>query len=616
VLLDGYVRVSQVAGRGGESFISPAVQREQIEAWAKVHGATLGHVFEELDQSGARADRPMLTEALARAERGDSQGIVVAKLDRFGRSLIDGLANIERLGRAGATFVSVADGLDISTPTGKLVIRIMLSMAEWELDRIRENWAVARARAIGRGVHPTAAPFGYRRRGDGRLVPEEPAAALVAEVFRRRAEGETLGTLLDLLNASGLRTRRGGAFVETSLRGILANRTYLGEVRWAGHSNPEAHVPLVDRATWQLAQSPLRFQSNRRTSLLGGILRCGSCRMKMSVESGVFRHGTHGSVYRCPGRTSAGPCPAPARVGGEEIEGLVEELVLSLARHRRADVAPARTRAAEKAMARAEHALERYRDDSGAVTALTPERFADGLRRRQRDVETVALELAAAAREVPPEDEAAGNLEAVWTALAVKERRSAIEERIDCIFVMAGEGPVRGRAWVLRRGRGPADVPRRGVPIGELRPFKPDAGSGATRLPRPRRWAPGRIEAELRTWREGSREWPSYAEFLLAGRARLHRQILGYGGARYWARRLGWDGAPRTTRWDEETILGGLRPILAGREVWPSAAEFRELGLEGLRRAVIRHGGITLWAARSGLRMRPGSSEPATPLAR
>lgn len=613
MVLDGYVRVSQVAGRSGESFISPSVQREQIEGWVRASGATLGEVFEELDESGSRRDRPKLMRALERAERGESQGIVVARLDRFGRSLVDGLANIERLGLAGATFVSVGDGLDISTPTGKLVIRIMLSMAEWELDRIRENWAVARARAIGRGVHPAGAPFGYRRGGDGRLVPEEPAASIVSEVFRRRAEGETLGALLDFLNSGGLRTRKGGAFVETSLRGILANRTYLGEVRWAGHSNPDAHPPLVDRAIWQLAQSPLRFRSNRRTSLLGGVLRCGSCRMKMSVESGVFRHGTHGSVYRCPGRTSAGACPAPARVRGEEIEGLIEELVLSDARRRRAAGRPARITAAERALARAEEALERYRDRSGAVTALTPGRFAEGLRKRQRDVEAAALRVAAAGREVLTAGEGSVDLAAGWNELSVEERRSVIEARLDCIFVMAERVPVRERAWVCRRGRGPVDVPRRGLPIGEVRAFEPTIGdTGAVRLPRPRPWGPRRIEAELLRWRGDLVEWPTYVEFLLAGRARLHLQILGYGGVRYWARRLGWSGAPRTTRWDEEAILGGLRPIIAGREVWPSAAEFRELGLEGLRRAVIRHGGITSWAATCGLRVRPGTASRAT----
>jgi DNA invertase Pin-like site-specific DNA recombinase len=97
MIVDGYVRVSQVRGRGGASFIAPATQREQIQAWARLHGATLVKVHEELDESGARSDRPLLEAALSRIEAGDSAGLVVARLDRFGRSLIDSLAAIERI---------------------------------------------------------------------------------------------------------------------------------------------------------------------------------------------------------------------------------------------------------------------------------------------------------------------------------------------------------------------------------------------------------------------------------------------------------------------------------------------------------------------------------------
>jgi DNA invertase Pin-like site-specific DNA recombinase len=127
--------VSQTAGRSGASFISPVVQREQIHGWAQAHGRVIGEIFEELDESGARPDRPMLLRAIERIEAGRSEGLVVAKLDRFGRSLRHGLAAIERIQAAKGTVVSVQDGLDLNTDTGKLVFHILLSMGEWELER-------------------------------------------------------------------------------------------------------------------------------------------------------------------------------------------------------------------------------------------------------------------------------------------------------------------------------------------------------------------------------------------------------------------------------------------------------------------------------------------------
>ena len=131
----------------------------------------MAHVFEELDQSGGRPDRPLLQEAIARVERGDSGGIVVAYLSRFGRSVLDGLKAIERITNAGGTFVSVQDGMDFSTNTGRLLLRFMFSVAEWELDRTRAGFREASERAIERGVSPAPTPFGYRRRADRRLEP-------------------------------------------------------------------------------------------------------------------------------------------------------------------------------------------------------------------------------------------------------------------------------------------------------------------------------------------------------------------------------------------------------------------------------------------------------------
>jgi hypothetical protein len=86
-----------VKERAGETFISPSVQRAAIERWAESRGALVGHVFEELDESGGRRDRPLLEEAIARVERGDSQGVVVAYMSRFGRSQLHGLIAIDRI---------------------------------------------------------------------------------------------------------------------------------------------------------------------------------------------------------------------------------------------------------------------------------------------------------------------------------------------------------------------------------------------------------------------------------------------------------------------------------------------------------------------------------------
>jgi site-specific DNA recombinase len=104
---------------------------------------------------------------------------------------------IRRIRDMGGVFVSVYDNLDTSTSTGRMVLRIMLSIAEDRLEEISEQWRTAKARAVARGIHPTAiAPFGYRHAhkktnggNTGPLVPDPETAPLVRELFERRAAG-------------------------------------------------------------------------------------------------------------------------------------------------------------------------------------------------------------------------------------------------------------------------------------------------------------------------------------------------------------------------------------------------------------------------------------------
>jgi site-specific DNA recombinase len=87
--LDGYIRVSRVAGRSGDAFISPGEQKERVKAWAKSQGHRIAKWHEDLDQPGSKADRPGLTAAMKRIETGATGGLAVARLDRFGRSVQD-----------------------------------------------------------------------------------------------------------------------------------------------------------------------------------------------------------------------------------------------------------------------------------------------------------------------------------------------------------------------------------------------------------------------------------------------------------------------------------------------------------------------------------------------
>ena len=128
-LADGYVFSSEREEPWGPN--STWIQRCQISRWADRHGWRLARIVEEPVVAGSRRRRVGLREALERVESRESDGIVVARLNRFGGSLDEALDAIERIQAAGGTFVSVCDGVDLGTPAGRLILRLLLSVAAW-----------------------------------------------------------------------------------------------------------------------------------------------------------------------------------------------------------------------------------------------------------------------------------------------------------------------------------------------------------------------------------------------------------------------------------------------------------------------------------------------------
>ena len=322
--LDGYVRVSRVGGRAGDSFISPEVQERHIRSWAETRGIRVNMLPPELDQSGAGMDRPVFNQVLARIERGDSDGVVVAKLDRFARTLTGALEALQRIDKAGGEFVSVAEGFDPTTSPGKAMMRVALIFAELELDRIRAGWGDAQRAAVARGVHfgGRGVPYGYRRKRGEPLEAVPELAPVVGELFERRAARQSAWQITDWLNAEHPLGDR--QWAEGMVERIWQNRVYLGEARHGEYVNPEAHAPLVSPSAFAAANAVVGGTGRpaRETpSLLGsGLLRCAGCRYAMQVSRQTHRNGSVVDYYRCRRRHGGGDCQEPAQVAAHKVE--------------------------------------------------------------------------------------------------------------------------------------------------------------------------------------------------------------------------------------------------------------------------------------------------------
>jgi site-specific DNA recombinase len=612
MVLDGYIRVSRVGKREGNSFISPDVQRDQIEGWARRQGAQVAHVFEELDQSGGRRDRPLLEAALGRIEHGESQGIVVAYLSRFGRSLLDGLSAIQRIRDAGGTFVSVQEGLDLSTDTGRLILRVMFSIAEWELDRTRTNWLIARERAVARGIGAPTPPFGYRRGPQKRLVVDPVEGPLVHELFERRAASASIAELCDFLAAAGARTSQGRSLWRPqTVRKLLANRVYRGEVHHSGFSKANAHPALVDEPAWQRAQESVlhrTLDNSPEIAMLRGILRCAGCQRPLGTD--LTRRGTsyESRRYFCNPILLTAPCPAPADIRDAKVEPHIEQIFWQELEHPTGK-GSGRLERLEAEVERRERELATYRDNATLPVRIGPQRFAQGLTVRQARLDRAQSELSRGRlRHQWPNLPPPAQLREQWPSMSLRERRDAIAEVIECAFVHSGRGPADSRLFICRRGQSPPDLPTSHPrkPFA-THPFDPDACEPPLRLRRSEPdWESGDLRGELERFLDGRDRWPGFAEFQRAGRATLHGQVSRRGGPRAWAAITGrrWEPyQPFSNRsvWSRERVENELRDYLRGRSKWPTYLDFDQDGKRQLRRALRWYDTPESWARTFGL---------------
>ncbi len=327
-VLDAYIRVSKVAGRAGDSFISPTVQAERIQAWADLHGARLVWHEPELDVTGGRMDRPIFDQIMRRVRAGETGGVVVAKLDRFARTLVGALAVLEEFEQHNATLVSVADNIDLSTPVGKAFLRILLVFAELERDRISEAWKTATSNAVARGIHIAKyTPIGYAKTAEKRLVPG-PEAAAIRTAFEMRAAHLTRTEIARRLDELAPRPDE-GCWTPPMVDRIIRNRVYLGWAYRAGQINQHAHQPLVPASVWYAANNaPVRAAARgKKPNLLGGIVRCAACRYLLAPgKTGYAEAGELVLGYRCRTVHTAGRCPEPASIHARKLETHIERL--------------------------------------------------------------------------------------------------------------------------------------------------------------------------------------------------------------------------------------------------------------------------------------------------
>jgi len=204
----GYIRVS--TEEQGESGAGLDAQRAAIEQAVATRGWQLVRIERDV-ASGKNTKRPGLTEALVAVESGAADGLVVAKLDRLSRSLVDFASLMERSRRRGWSLVALDLGVDTSTPQGEMMAAVLATFAQFERrligQRTREALAIKRAQGVHTGRRSTLDP------------------AVRGRVRRMAAAGTSLAAIARTLNAECVPTGQGGKCWYPSSVGVVLRLT-------------------------------------------------------------------------------------------------------------------------------------------------------------------------------------------------------------------------------------------------------------------------------------------------------------------------------------------------------------------------------------------------------
>jgi site-specific DNA recombinase len=311
-----YARVS--TEEQATSGFSLSAQRERLEAFCVSQGWEVAGRYIDEGVSAKDLNRPEFQRMMDEVERGDV--VLVYKLDRFTRSVRDLDDMLREFDRRGVMFRSATEQFDTTTATGRLFIRMVAEMAQWERETIAERAAFGKQKKAasgewGGGVVPLGymtVPSDKTKAGRTllRLVPDPERRHLIPMIFERYLAGHGIRGVATWLNTElGMRTPQGSKFHQISIRRILTNPTYCGDLEYGRRRKGPTlrvagtHEPLISRDVFERVQALLEvhktYAPRQATGQwpLSGVARCGICGGRLDGHRRAG--GNKVRIYRC-----------------------------------------------------------------------------------------------------------------------------------------------------------------------------------------------------------------------------------------------------------------------------------------------------------------------------
>ena len=288
-------------------------QLRECKEYADQNGITVVRTYIDRALSAKTDSRPQFQQMIHDSATHTFEAVLVWKLDRFSRNRYDSAHYKRILKNNWVHVVSVTEPIS-NTPEGIMLESLLEGMAEYYSAELAEKVSRGhKENALKAKFNGGPVPLGYRIDSEHHYQIDPATAPVVQEAFQRYAAGESIRSIIESLNARGIRNSRGNPFTKNSFQTLLKNRRYLGEYRYKDTVIPNAIPAIIDPACFDAVQrrceihrqAPAHNKADVRY-LLTTKLFCGKCGTMMAGESGRSHTGTVHCYYKCGTRKRSG----------------------------------------------------------------------------------------------------------------------------------------------------------------------------------------------------------------------------------------------------------------------------------------------------------------------
>ena len=288
-------------------------QLRECKEYADQNGITVVRTYIDRALSAKTDSRPQFQQMIHDSATHTFEAVLVWKLDRFSRNRYDSAHYKRILKNNRVHVVSVTEPIS-NTPEGIMLESLLEGMAEYYSAELAEKVSRGhKENALKAKFNGGPVPLGYRIDSEHHYQIDPTTAPVVQEAFQRYAAGESIRSIIESLNARGIRNSRGNRFTKNSFQTLLKNRRYLGEYRYKDTVIPDAIPAIIDPECFDAVQR--RCEIHRQAPahnkadvhyLLTTKLFCGKCGTMMAGESGRSHTGTVHCYYKCGTRKRSG----------------------------------------------------------------------------------------------------------------------------------------------------------------------------------------------------------------------------------------------------------------------------------------------------------------------